>query len=127
MTKEQKNLFKRFPEYLKRSDSARLVEARKEGKLAAFSVLDLGSEHYGFYLFNFRSRELNVPGASDLLLHEMIRLSVHAEKTSLNLGLGLHPGVRRFKEKWGAVPFLSYASREIQTRSTDISRLLKKL
>jgi hypothetical protein len=127
LTKAQETLFKKFPGYVKQSDSALLLEARKGNRLAAFSVLDLGSADYGFYLFNFRSQEFDVPGASDLLLHEMVRRAVDSGKRALNLGLGLHAGVRRFKEKWGAVPFLSYASAVVRTGPTDIGKLLSKL
>jgi len=120
-------VFKRLGKILERSRSARLLEARKGRDLAAFNILDLGSKDFAFYLFNFRSPELNVPGASDLLLYEMT-LTAYAEgKRSINLGLGIHSGIRRFKEKWGAVPFLPYRSVLIQNRPEDRQLLWKRL
>jgi hypothetical protein len=123
----QIHLFKQMPQYLKRSATACLLEARKEGLLAAFTVVDTGSAESGFYLFNFRSDTINVPGASDLLFHEMVKLALSAEKTALNLGLGIHPGLRRFKEKWGGVPFLSYESALVDRGPLDIGSLANKL
>ncbi len=123
----QIHLFKQMPQYLKHSPTACLLEARKEDLLAAFTVVDTGSAESAFYLFNFRSDTLNVPGASDLLFHEMVNLALSAEKTFLNLGLGIHPGIRRFKEKWGGVPFLCYASALLDRRPLDFGSLANKL
>jgi hypothetical protein len=123
----QIHLFKQMPQHLKRSATACLLEARREDLLAAFTVVDTGSAESAFYLFNFRSDTINVPGASDLLFHEMVNLALAAEKTALNLGLGIHPGIRRFKEKWGGVPFLSYESALVDRRPLDIGNLANKL
>ena len=65
----QRQIFERIPRYLKRSKTARLLEARKAGRLIAFTIVDLGSANYAFYLFNFRSLKENIPGASDLLFY----------------------------------------------------------
>ncbi|MCX7668600.1 MAG: hypothetical protein N2439_00820 [Anaerolineae bacterium] len=87
-----------------------LLEARDAaGRLIAFDIATFGGE-YAFYLFNFRSREHDVPGASDLLLARLIELARAAGKRYLNLGLGIHAGVSRFKEKWGATPFLTHVA-----------------
>jgi hypothetical protein len=123
----QIHLFKQMPQYLKRSPTACLLEARKEDRLAAFTVVDTGSAESAFYLFNFRSDTINVPGASDLLFHEMVNLALSAEKTVLNLGLGIHTGIRRFKEKWGGVPFLSYESALVDRGPLDFGSLANKL
>jgi hypothetical protein len=120
-------IFKRIPEYLGSSSTAHLLEARRGDDLVAFDVLDLGSAHYGFYLFNFRSVKSHVPGASDLLFYEMVRLAHAAGKQALNLGLGINGGVRRFKEKWGAVPWLPYASAVVGRRSNRFLRALTTL
>lgn len=127
LTRAQKAFYKRLPDYLKRSETARLLEARKGKSLAAFSVLDIGSAVYAFYLFNFRSLRTRVPGASDLLFREMIRLAESEGKKAINLGLGIHPGVCRFKEKWGGQPFISYASALVRRRSSVLGRLADKL
>lgn len=124
----QVRIFKQVSNYLKHSKSAHMLEARKTGRVVAFSIVDLGSAHYAFYQFNFRSQKVAVPGASDLLLNEMIRLAQENGKQAINLGLGVHSGIRRFKEKWGAKAFLGHRSVLIQRKpAPDISKLSKKL
>ncbi|MEW5872323.1 MAG: translation initiation factor IF-2 [Chloroflexota bacterium] len=101
-------IFHNLPAYLK-SPGAWIFSARdRRGELAAFDVVDFSARHYAFYLFNFRSRKRHVPGASDLLLDSAIQRARAEGKHSLNLGLGLNPGVTFFKTKWGGVPFLPY-------------------
>ncbi len=125
--RRQKYLFKHIPQYLKASDTAVLFEARRENRLVAFNIVDLGAADYGFYLFSFRSGKINVPGASDLLFHEMVKLARSEGKKAVNLGLGVNAGIRRFKEKWGGVPFLDYCSVQVDKRDVDIGKLAKKL
>jgi hypothetical protein len=127
LTKEQKHLFEQIPRYLRRSSSAHLFEARKENSLAAFSILDTGSADHAFYLFNFRSNRINVPGASDLLLHEMVKLAESERKKAINLGLGIHKGIRRFKQKWGGKPFLAYNSAMTRCRELELGDIAQKL
>ena len=127
LNRRQRHLFKHLPQYLKAVSSAVLFEARREKELVAFNIVDLGTADYAFYLFSFRSRKINVPGASDLLFHEMVNLA-HAEgKKAVNLGLGINAGIRRFKEKWGGTPFLNYSSVLVDKREVDIGRLARKL
>ena len=109
-------IFNKLPSYLDHSATACLIEARKGDNLAAFNIVDFGSDYYMFYMFNFRSLMMNAPGASDLLFYEMARLAENQEKHAMNLGLGISPGVRRFKEKWGASRFLSYQSILVRRR-----------
>jgi len=124
---QQKYLFKHISQYLKASDSAVLFEARREKKLVAFNIVDLGAADYAFYLFSFRSNKINVPGASDLLFDEMVNLAQAEGKKAVNLGLGVNAGIRRFKEKWGGVPFLPYVSAMLHSGPVDIGRLARKL
>jgi hypothetical protein len=124
---QQKSLFKSIPQYLKASNSAMLFEARKKKELVAFNIVDLGAADYAFYLFSFRSRKIYVPGASDLLFHEMVKMAYTKGKKSVNLGLGVNAGIRRFKEKWGGTPFLNYFSVFVDKREVDIGRLASKL
>lgn len=126
-TPEQVHLFKHLHLYLKHSASAVLLDARKGGRLAAFTVLDLGSTDYAYYLFNFRSTKLNVPGASDLLFREMVNIAESNGKKAVNLGLAINAGIRRFKEKWGGVPFLSYEAALVHREAMDLSNLAQKL
>jgi hypothetical protein len=127
LDREHKFLFKQIPRYLKDSAWAILLEARKNIDLVAYSILDIGSSNYAFYLFNFRSRKVNVPGASDLLFNEMLRVAQSKGKKAINLGLGINDGIRRFKEKWGGLPFLSYASALIHREPVNLGGLAKKL
>jgi hypothetical protein len=127
LSPDQRRIFREIPRYLSRSGTARLLEARRGRELVAFDVLDLGSARTAFYLFNFRDPGVNVPGASDLLLREMVELAGKEGKTVLNLGLGVTPGIRRFKEKWGGEPHLPYASATVQRKREATGSLLRKL
>ncbi len=124
----QIHIYKNISTYMKRSTSAYLLEARKSGRLVAFSVVDLGSAGYAFYQFSFRSVQQTVPGASDFLFSEMVRMALSEGKQLINLGLGVHAGIRRFKEKWGGKAFLGHRSVFIQRQqAADIGKLSKKL
>ena len=125
--RQQKYLYKHIPHYLKASGSAVLLEARKEGQLLALNIVDLGSADYAFYMFSFRSAKKSVPGASDLLFREMVKLAQAEGKKAINLGLGVNTGIRRFKAKWGGVPFLDYSSALVDEREVDLGNLAKKL
>ena len=125
--RRQKYIFKHIGRYLKAGRHAVLFEARRENKLAAFNIVDLGAADYAFYLFSFRAAKIHVPGASDLLFFEMVNLANSEGKKAINLGLGVNPGIRYFKEKWGGVPFLNYCSVQIDNREVDIGRLARKL
>lgn len=124
---EQRHICKQIPHYLKRSDSACLIEARKGRTLVAFSIVDTGARDYAFYMFSFRSSRQTVPGASDLIFSEMIRTAHSKGRKTLNLGLGINPGIRRFKEKWGGKVFLPYASALVRRQTMDLGRLADKL
>ena len=128
LTDEQRFIYGRIPSYLAHSGTARLLEARQpDGTLVAFTVTDLGAAGYAFYLFNFRSAVEKVPGASDLLFHEMVSLAEKEGKSAINLGLGIHSGIRRFKEKWGATLFLPCHSCRIDRQPVQIAGLFDKL
>ena len=127
LTAEQVHIFKHVQNYMKRSKTAYLLEARKADRLVAFSIVDMGSARYAFYQFNFRSKKIAVPGASDFLFNEMIRLAQSEGKQAMNLGLGIHPGIRRFKKKWGAEPFLAHNSALIDRKPAILGKLANKL
>jgi hypothetical protein len=127
LARERRHIFKRIPQYFSSSNSAVLLEARKHRDLVAFSIIDTGSAEYAFYLFNFRSVKINVPGASDLLFHEMVNLAIGKGKKAINLGLGINAGIRRFKEKWGGNSFLPYTSVLVRREPPDLGRLAKKI
>ncbi len=50
----------------------------------------------------------SAPGASGLLLNAMIANAQSAGKRLLDPGLGINPGVRRFRAPWGGKPFLPH-------------------
>jgi hypothetical protein len=118
-------IFGRVPDYVNSVPTALVFSARhRSGRLAAFTVAEYGAKDYGFYMFNFRSRECEVPGVSDLLLHTAAQTAVARGKNFMNLGLGIHKGVAFFKKKWGADPFLDY---ETCTYRLSVSRFLDRL
>jgi hypothetical protein len=108
-TEETRYIFERIPAYVSSASTARVFSARgRDGNLVAFDVADFGAGEYAFYQFNFLSRKHYVPGASDLLLHEVIQAARGQGKSFLNLGLGINEGITRFKKKWGGSLFLPY-------------------
>ena len=127
LSDEQIHIFKQVQRYMKRSKTAHLLEARKAGRLVAFSIVDMGSARYAFYQFNFRTAKIAVPGASDLLFNKMVQLAQSEGKQAINLGLGINPGIRRFKEKWGGEPFLAHHSVLIQRKPVVLGKLANKL
>jgi hypothetical protein len=122
-------IFERIQSYLSSSARSWVFNARnKGGELVAFDVVELGSKHYALYMFNFTSTALYIPGASDLLLSEVIRQAKTEGKRYLNLGLGINPGVAFFKKKWGGVIFLPYAFCMVRPSSREVvDTLLQKL
>jgi hypothetical protein len=104
-----RELYRAMPDYVSNSPTACVLNARdKKGKLSAFYVIELGAKHFSTYVLGTHSKKHYVPHASDLLFLEMIKLSREQMKNTIDLGLGVNQGIRRFKEKWGGVPFLPY-------------------
>jgi len=104
-----RELYQAMPEYVSRSTSAWVLNARdKNGKLCAFYVVELGGKNFSTYVVGCHSKKHYMPHASDLLFLEMISLTREHGKNTINLGLGVNEGIRRFKKKWGGMPFLNY-------------------
>jgi hypothetical protein len=104
-----RDLYLAMPDYVGRSSSAWTLNARDtDGNLCAFYVVDLGALNFSTYLLGSYSKKHYVPHASDLLFLEMINLTREHGKNTINLGLGVNEGIRRFKKKWGGKPFLRY-------------------
>jgi hypothetical protein len=102
-------LFLSMPQYVGESPSTVVLEARdRQGGLSAFYVVELAASSFAVYLVGCRSKKNAVAYASDLLFLEMIKLAREHGKRSINLGLGVNEGIRRFKEKWGGRPSLKY-------------------
>lgn len=109
-----KELFSKMPQYVASARHAFVLNAwgLKEN-LAAFYVVDLAAHDFANYIIGCYSKKNYVIGASDLLLSELVKMSSEHGKGYIHLGLGVNRGIRRFKEKWGARPTLSYTMGEV--------------
>ncbi len=113
-----KELFNRLPEYIKYSSSSLILSAWDEGgKLSAYYVLELAGGRFITYVLGGYSKKNYVPHASDLLFLEMYKLAKEMQKEYIHLGLGVNEGIRRFKIKWGGVPYLQYEAGAIWSKS----------
>jgi len=123
-----RELYRAMPDYVTHSSSACVLNARnKKGKLCAFFIVELGAKNFSTYVLGSHSKKHYVPHASDLLFLEMIQLTREHGKNTINLGLGVNEGIRRFKEKWGGIPFLSYEFCERYYGYTRTVSLIKAL
>ena len=121
-------LYRAMPDYVAHSSSAFVLNARdKKGKLCAFFVVELAAKKIATYVLGSYSKKHYVPHASDLLFLEMIKLTREHRKYIINLGLGVNQGIRRFKEKWGGIPFLNYEFCECFYGTTRTVSLIKSL
>ena len=104
-----KELYRAMPDYVSHSSTACVLNAwDQKRKLCAFFVVELGAKNFSTYVLGSHSKKHYVSHVSDLLFLEMINLTRENGKEIINLGLGVNEGIRRFKEKWGGVPFLEY-------------------
>ncbi len=102
-------IFKRIGNYVSSSSTAWIFNVRNQtGGLVAFDIGEFSAKQYALYMFNFSSDTLYVPGASDLLLSEVVQHAKTERKKYINLGLGINRGVTFFKKKWGGAVFLPY-------------------
>jgi hypothetical protein len=122
-------IFQRIDKYLSSSKNAWIFDAKTSRReLVAFDIAEFKPREYAIYMFNFRSDALYVPGASDLLLSEVIQQAKTEGKKYFNLGLGINPGVTFFKKKWGGEIFLPYAFCLYHpSRKENLETLLQKL
>lgn len=122
-------IFENIPKYIISTPTAWVFSARdKEGRLAAFDIAEFGAKDCAFYMFNFMSRQCYVPGASDILLYEVIKAVREQGKPFINLGLGVNEGVRFFKKKWGGASFLDYELYRYQPSNAEtLKSLFQKL
>ncbi|HUL21022.1 MAG TPA: hypothetical protein VLZ10_06185 [Thermodesulfobacteriota bacterium] len=123
-----RELYRAMPDYVSRSSSACTLDARdRNGKLSAFFVVELGAKKFSTYVLGCHSKKHYVPHASDLLFQEMIKLTREHGKHIIHLGLGVNAGIKRFKEKWGGIPSLSYEFCERDYGTTRTLSLIKSL
>jgi hypothetical protein len=123
-----RELYRAMPDYVAHSSTACVLNARdKNGKLCAFFIVELGAKNFSTYVLGCHSKKHYVSHASDLLFLEMIKLTREHGKNTINLGLGVNEGIRRFKEKWGGIPFLNYEFCERYYGYTRTVSLIKSL
>ena len=121
-----KRLLFKMPEFVACSDMAFVLNAwDKTNKLAAFYVVDFEAKGFSNYIMGCHSKKNYVLGASDLLLFELINLSLEYNKPYIHLGLGVNAGIRRFKAKWGAVPTRPYEMCELTGKKPSILDTLR--
>jgi hypothetical protein len=102
-------LYRSMPAYVEANPTARVLEARdRAGCLTAVFVVELAAGGFDACVLGCYSRRVYVPYASDLLFYEMIVQARQRGKKTINLGLGVNDGIRRFKTKWGARPMVPY-------------------
>ncbi len=104
-------IFRMIPDYIQSCSGALVVSAwlnRSDDppRLAGFTLGDFTSLSTAFYMFAFRDPDLAPPGTADLLLHALLQEGEKRGQIRMNLGLGINPAIRYFKQKWGAEVFL---------------------
>jgi hypothetical protein len=128
LTPRVRELYRAMRRYVAESPSAWVLNARDEkGNLSAFYVVDLGAKQFVAYVVGAHSKRHYVSHASDLLFLEMVRLTQESGKKAIHLGLGVNEGIRRFKKKWGGVPFLKYEFCEYTSGATRTMSLVRAL
>lgn len=93
--------FQAIPRYLQAAPGAVLFAARSrpDHSLQSFVVGDYSGLSSAFYLFAFRYPQ-SPPGCADALLAALLREAENRGHSAFNLGLGIHQGIVRFKNKW---------------------------
>ncbi len=104
-------IFRNIPAYVQSCPGSLVVSAwlnRSDDppRLAGFTLGDFTSLSTAFYMFAFRDPDLAPPGTADLLLHALLQEGEKRGQIRMNLGLGINPAIRYFKQKWGAEIFL---------------------
>jgi len=127
-TERVKRLLFKMPEFVAGADKAFVLNAwDSEDNLCAFYVVDVEALSFSNYIIGCHSKKNYILGASDLLLFELINLSLEYDKHYIHLGLGVNAGVRRFKEKWGGVPTRRYAMCELVLKKPSIFEAISSL
>jgi hypothetical protein len=123
-----KGLYQAMPRYVAQCTSAWVLNAwDPQRRLSAFFVVELAAKHFVTYMLGSHSKKHYVPHASDLLFLEMIKLAREHGKNIIHLGLGVNSGIRRFKEKWGGVPYLRYEFCEVSQEPARAVSLVRTL
>ncbi|WP_045220829.1 hypothetical protein [Desulfonatronum thioautotrophicum] len=106
-----RHIFRNIPTYVQSCPGALVISAWLNSNngprgLAGFTVGDFTSLSTAFYMFAFRDPDIAPPGTADLLLHALLQEGEQRGQIRMNLGLGINPAIRYFKNKWGAEVFL---------------------
>ncbi len=121
-------LLHKMPGFVSQVEKAVCLNAwDKKKQLCAFYIVDLAAKDFASYIIGAYSKNHYVVGASDLLCFEMIQLSREQGKAYIHLGLGVNQGIRRFKEKWGAVPTRPYEMCELMVRKPTMFQEIMRL
>ncbi len=116
-----KELYKRLPGYMKTCKDIFYLSAYNEkGNLTGYYIVESEARNFSAYMIGCISRVNYEPHTSDYLMSELIRISQDMDKKFINLGLGVNEGIRRFKEKWGAIKSLKYEVYEYESYSSKI-------
>lgn len=123
-----RHIFKNLSQYVRNSQSSLVFSVRRtDGRLAAFSIGEFASKHTAMFMFCFRDPAIAPPGSADLTLSGLINEAQKRGHTRLNLGLGVNDGIRFFKRKWGAAPFLPCVDTTWAVRKSNIMSCLRSL
>lgn len=116
-----KELYKRLPGYMKICKDIFYLSAYSEkGNLTGYYIVETEARDFSAYMIGCISKVNYEPHASDYLMFELIRISHEMDKKFINLGLGVNEGIRKFKEKWGAVRSLKYEVYEYESSSSKL-------
>ncbi len=128
LSKRVERLLFKMPDFVAAADKAFVLNAwNKDHRLSAFYVVDLEASKFSNYIIGCHSKKNYVVGASDLLCFELIKLSLEYQKPYIHLGLGVNAGIRRFKEKWGAMPSRRYEMGELKAKKMSFLNILRDL
>jgi hypothetical protein len=123
-----RQIFRRLASYVEASAGSLIVSARRtDGRLAAFAVGEFASLSTAFFMFCFRDPHLAPPGSADLALSGLLQAARQRGQARMNLGLGVSDGIRFFKRKWGAEPFLPYVETSWQPAGPGLLSRLRGL
>jgi len=123
-----RQIFRQLGAYIEASAGSLIVSARRaDGGLAAFAVGEFASLSTAFFMFCFRDPHLAPPGSADLTFSGLLQEAHQRGQARMNLGLGVSDGIRFFKRKWGAEPFLPYVETSWQPASPGLLIRLRGL
>ncbi len=116
-----RELFIKMPYYVGPATHSIILNVwDRDRNLATYYIVDLATKDFSTYIIGCHSKKTYTAGASDLLVSEMIDLSLKYDKDYIHLGLGVNRGIRQFKKKWGGVPALRYEMCELVVKKPSL-------